>query len=246
MVWPQFWPTGDLSGPPTCTGIRRQGLLIGGHRSWRVEQNDGTPLPAGRRGRRGSLVRSISPTPGNTISLLVLLVGCVSISMVSWSPTIGPPTRLIHNVGERVGFYAPAAKRYSITVEYKNTSGPAKIDLFWSGPGVSGPVPQGNLSPRFDLVTSTSVRESPSSVPTTRIEYGDHPIWGYRHCRGSYGWWVESTHRNQFRPGAGFCVTHHGVYPQGGVTSRLHLLRATEGPVTNTCGVTAGVGQAVC
>ena len=95
-------------------------------------------------------------------------------------------------VSIKVGFYAPAAKRYSVTVEYKNTSGPAKVDLFWSGPGVSGPVPQGNLSPRFDLVTSTSVRENPSSVPTTRIEYGDHPYLGLPTATWAYPWIVDT------------------------------------------------------
>ena len=78
-----------------------------------------------------------------------------------------------------IGYAASVAGWVPIVVEYRNLSGAAAVDLHWMGPGVTpGPVPDTRLSPRFDLVTSTSVRDTASTAPTTRIEYGDYPYLG--------------------------------------------------------------------
>ncbi|MEI2638969.1 MAG: PA14 domain-containing protein [Microthrixaceae bacterium] len=136
----RFWPTGDLSGPPTLHGYSVTGSVDWGTSiPGGLNKTDGTPLPAGSAWSArftGSIYLSNAGQyyfpVGASGGVRVYIDGVMVTDY--WAAPQGSYT----TSGNGVGFTAPAAKRYSITVEYKNTSGPAKIDLFWSGPGVSG------------------------------------------------------------------------------------------------------------
>ena len=246
----RFWPTGDLSGPVTLHGYSTTASAdYGSVLPLGLTKTDGTPLPAGSPWSM-RFTGSIYLSNAGQYYFPVGASGGVRVYVdgVLVTDYWGGPQGSYTSSGNGVGFYAPAAKRYSITVEYKNTSGPAKIDLFWSGPGVSGPVPQGNLSPRFDLVTSASVRDTQGSAPTTRIEYGDFPYLGLvtatteDHMVGGLNLRTETSFE---APGAGYLRRTSKRLPSGADSQVAYTYYgASEAPVAAVCGVTAGTAQA--